>query len=168
MKSTFPWKLALLLQVCVCASSSVGVGLSILPSNARVLGDDLSQAAVVSEEQWSVQSLQQRFTVGSFGYETFVNHTCVDEYVYIYGYGLGECSSTSASTSLRYDWCGVGDDGFVYFNMVRYNSINCVGIPSWNFTYSVSQSCNTANARKPLCTGDVNGWRSYGLKQHSM
>ena len=121
----------------------------------------------LSSSEISVLSTLERFSVGSFGYETFVNNTCVDEYVYVYGYSLGECSSTSASTSLRYDWCGLGNNNIIYFNMVRFNNINCAGTPSWNFTYHVSQDCDTANGRKPICIADVEGWKSYGLKQHS-
>ena len=124
-------------------------------------------AKPLSSSEITVLAIQQRYTTGSFGYETFVNESCVGDYVYNYGYVLSECASTSASTSLRYDWCGAGDDGMVYFNMVRYNSVNCVGTPSWNFTYSVSAACDKVNAKKPICIPTTEGWLSYGLKQHS-
>ena len=122
----------------------------------------------LSTSQLSHLAIQERFTTGSFGYETYVNSSCTGDYVYVYGYVLNECSSTSSSTSLRYDWCGISNDGVVYFNIVRYNSVNCVGTPSWNYTYPISQDCDHINARKPLCVPDTEGWIAYGLKQHSM
>jgi hypothetical protein len=127
----------------------------------------VSNRALFSSEI-SMLAIQERYTTGSFGYETYVNNTCAGDFVYIYGYVLNECSSTSASTSLRYDWCGVGADGeTTYFNMVRFNNEACAGAPSWNYTYPVSAGCDSANARKPLCVPETQGWVSYGLKQHS-
>ena len=113
-------------------------------------------------------SIQERHRNGSFGYETYVNKSCVDEYIYVYGYVLNECSSTSSSTSLRYDWCGHGDDGKIYFNLVRFNNIKCAGAPSSNFTYSDSENCDIINGRKPICVADTEAWTSYDLRQHSL
>jgi hypothetical protein len=130
------------------------------------LPDNIPNKPLLSSEI-SVLSFDERYTSGSFGYESYVDTTCDGEYVYIYGYVLSQCSSTSSSTSVKYDWCGIGSDGDVYFNMVRYNNINCVGVPSWNYTYTSHMGCDTANARKPICVPDIEGWKSYGLKQHS-
>lgn len=113
-------------------------------------------------------SSQNHTSYGSFGYENYPSGSdCEGSISYVYGFALGECSSTGASSSLRYMWCGRDSSGDVLFNLVRYNTIDCGGAPSWNHTYTVSRECDTAAHRRPICLDEVEGWKSYNLRQHS-